>query len=533
MSFTAQPQQLPLEDFDFADTFTGAEMIREERSKWQPLLLGIPLVAATVSALAGGIPFLTDFAFLLLAIFCAIFMIAEFRAFSFRWGIGGLVIFGGTLVWYCQDYFTNFGGRALFGGTGSIHGIPYETLARAAAHHMLFVLMMVLGMRIRLGGKLEGLIAKFPEPGQDRLYIVLFLTMFAFGMSPYFFFTVDGPLVAFWNDLMNGRSGGAVWTIGRDGNVNYSYGAYIAQVLQVAQMASVLAGFYAVYIAKGWTGRIIGLLIWLPSAALGFGSGTRGALVVVALPLVGFVFIKFQSIAAARLKRVSFRGYMMLTGMLFLLLLLVQVQITFRGSGFREADVGEVLDKPIQGNGMYSESLTGFYIIPKFLDPFYTKFPGQSMIMPVPDAVYWFFISPMPRAVWKDKPIDPVWQWYNNTVAGTTGTEGTTISQGGVGYWYFRFGLWGTIQGGLFMGFLTGMTERLLREYSPRKPILILVSLGFATFLFRCFRGLQWMEFHGTLVGLVALGVAITVLRVFLGGNSGGYGQQSEAEGRG
>lgn len=534
MSFTASPNyELPLEQADLGDTIAGGAMISEERSKWIPLFMLFPLAAATVSALGDGIPILTDFAFVGLTVICLIFMISEFRAFSFRWGIGGLLIFGGSLIWFCQDYLTNWTGEFSALGVREVNGITTETVARAGAHLILFLTFMILGTRIQLGGKVERFIARFPEPGNDRIYIALFLGMYGFGLIPYIFFTREGPLVAMWNDFMGGRVAGAMWTVGRDGNVNFSYGAYLAQVLQVGQMGSLLAAFYAVFIARSWGGRLLGLVIWLPSAALGFGGGTRGALVAMMLPLIGFVFIKFQSIAAMRMRRVSFKGYAIFGSLLLFTLLLVQLQATFRNVGFREADFSQAVEQKIGGNSMFSESLKGFYLIPRYTEPFYTKFPGQGLIMPIPDTLYWFVVTPIPRAIWNSKPIDPVWQWYNYVFAGTEGTEGTTISQGGVGYWYFRYGLWGTIQGGLIMGFMIGMTERLLRFYAPQKPILILVSLAFATFLFRCFRGLQWVEFHGTLVGLVALAVLVYVARIFLGGGEGtSYGHGVEVEQR-
>jgi hypothetical protein len=381
----------------------------------------------------------------------------------------------------------------------------------------IFMFGMALGLQIRLGGKLEKLIARFPEPGSERMYVVLILGMFLFGMSPYVIFTNQPFYIAIWNDIVGGRSTTGLWLVGRTGNVNYNYGAYLAQVLQVAQFASILGAFLAVCISRTWLTRAFGIAVWIPSALLGFGTGSRGALVMVALPLIGFLFIRFQAEAAAVFRRVSFRGYFWLAVTLFIVLVLVQVQITFRNEGFRSADLDKVSVSDVQGNAMFSESLKGFELIPKYQPPFFDRFPGEAILRPIPEALFWFFVSPVPRAFWTEKPIDPVWLWYNNVVAGTKGNEGTTISHGAVGYWYFRFGVWGVIQGGMFMGFLMGVVERLLRFYSAEKPILIVISLALATFLFRCYRGLSWIELHATIVGMVALAVAIYILRPFFG----------------
>ncbi|MFN4243469.1 MAG: O-antigen polymerase [Tepidisphaerales bacterium] len=488
-------------------------MLQTERSKYQPLFFLVPFLVAAVSWVAGGIALLTDFAWLLITTLCVVFLLAELRAFSFRWGIGGLLVFGGVLIWFCYDYFDNWFLRT-FRFPEASYLVPEETLARATMWHAAFIPCMLLGMRIRLGGKVERLLARYPEPEKGSLYLFLILVLFAIGMSPYFIFVDEPFYMAIWNEFLGGRAGGALWTVGRTGNVNYSFGAYVAQILQVGAFASVLGAFYAICVARTWVGRAIGLAIWAPAAALGFGTGTRGSLVLVALPLVGFLFLRYQAQAAAILRRVSLRAYLGLAATLIGLLILVQIQATFRDAGFRKTDWERVEVTRLKGNMMFSESLQGFELIPKHQAPFYDNFPGEAIVRPIPDAIYWFFVSPIPRAIWTDKPIDPVWVWYNRVVAGT-GVEGTTISHGAVGYWYFRYGFWGVLQGGLFIGFLMGVTERLLRDYAVYKPILIVVSLALATFLFRAYRGLQWVELHATLVGLAALAVAILVLRPF------------------
>lgn len=512
------------DDSASADQGQATALGLEERSKFQIFTFLVPLAVAALSWIAGGISLLTDFSFLVMAVLCAVFLLGELRSFSFRWGIGGLIVYGGSLIWFFYDYFNNWFLRD-FRFPNAIWIVPEETLARAAMYHAMFIMFMLMGMRIKLGGYLDRALARFPEPGSDRMYIVLIGSMFLFGMSPYVFFTNEPFYQAIWNDIVGGRSKGALWTVGRTGNVNFNYGAYLAQVLQVAQFASILGAFFAICVAKSWAGRLFGVAVWIPSAMLGFGTGSRGALVLVALPVVGFLFIRFQAEAASLLRRVSFRAYMWLGATLFAMLVLVQIQIAFRNEGFRSTDFGQVSVTKVEGNAMFSESLKGFELIPNIRNAFYDNWPGEAIIRPIPDTLYWFFVSPVPRAIWTEKPIDPVWKWYNNVVAGTSGVEGTTISHGAVGYWYFRFGMSGVIQGGLFMGFMMGVAERLLRDHAHSKPILIVIALALATFLFRCYRGLAWIEIHGTIVGMVALATAIILLRPFFGSRPDPYSQ--------
>lgn len=500
---------------------------QNERSNFQPVLFLFPTVVATLSWLAGGISLLTDFSFLLMTVLCGVFLLAELRSFSFRWGIGGLLVHGGSLIWFFYDYFDHWFLRDFRFGN-SVRMVPEETLARAAMFHAIFIVFMLVGLRVRLGGYVDRAIARFPEPSSERMYVVLISGMFLFGMSPYIFFTNEPFYIAVWNDIVGGRAGGALWSVGRTGNVNFSYGAYLAQVLQVAQFASILGAFFAICITRTWAGRVFGIAVWVPSALLGFGTGSRGALVLVALPVVGFFFIRYQAEAAAVLQRVSLRAYAYMGATLMVILVFVQVQVAFRNEGFRSADLQDFNVANVQGNSMFSESLKGFELIPEYMEPFYARIPGESLVRPIPDALYWFVVSPMPRAIWTNKPIDPVWLWYNNVVAGTKGNEGTTISHGAVGYWYFRFGAAGVVQGGLFMGFLMGVAERLLRYHASAKPILIVIALALATFLFRCYRGLAWIELHATMVGMLALGVAVLALRPFFGDREG-QGQREGA----
>src|SRR5262249_43271601 len=152
----------------------------------------------------------------------------------------------------------------------------------------------------------------------------------------------------------------------------------------------------------------------------------------------------------------------------------------------------------VEGNSMFSESIAGFAQIPKNIEPFFSRYPGEAIIRPVYETAYWFVISPIPRALWTEKPFDPVQRWYNTLVCGCKdGDEGTTSFHGTVGFWYFRFGMWGVLEGGLIFGFMIGVAERLLQKYWYR-PLAILTSLGMITFFFRAFRSLNWIEFHAT-----------------------------------
>ena len=83
---------------------SGVELVestrgRRSRYSWAPFLL--PLLLTGMSWMVGGMPIATDAGFLALTAICAIYVIREMLIFPRRFGIGGLILFGGTLIWFC------------------------------------------------------------------------------------------------------------------------------------------------------------------------------------------------------------------------------------------------------------------------------------------------------------------------------------------------------------------------------------------------------------------------------------------------
>ena len=114
----------------------------------------------------------------------------------------------------------------------------------------------------------------------------------------------------------------------------------------------------------------------------------------------------------------------------------------------------------VSGNHMFSEGLLGYHLIPEARPFFYDRFPGEAIVRPIPDFLFHGITHPIPRGMWHGKPIDPLFEWYNATYTGRgEGREGTTISRGLVGSWYFKYGVSGIVQGGLLMGLLFGIAS--------------------------------------------------------------------------
>jgi hypothetical protein len=119
------------------------------------------------------------------------------------------------------------------------------------------------------------------------------------------------------------------------------------------------------------------------------------------------------------------------------LLTIVQFQGTFRGEGFANADLSQLDITKNQGNTMFSEGLLAYSVVG--VDggmPFFnaSDFPGEGIILAMPHTLFDFVVGIIPRALWHDKPIDALWEWYNKAYTGMgDGVTGTTISHGLIG----------------------------------------------------------------------------------------------------
>jgi hypothetical protein len=487
------------------------------RSIWQPLLMLIPVLFATGGFLFTA-PMLVDMSFLTLTALMAIYLIAELGRFSERFGLGGIVLFAGVLIWFCYDYLKYW----LLAWLPHWHRpIPADVVATAAACHMIYILCMVIGIRLRVGRFLSWLLTRLPEPPSPANYFWVVVVTQIIGLIPYVFFTREPFYISMWHQMVGGRGGeGVRWTVGRTGNLNHNWGAYVAQLLNVGNGGAVLAAFCIVFLRQNLVKNIFCALTWLLWLGYAFGTGTRGETVRILMPVIAFVFIRYHVQAAEVLHKFSIRAYVIVAILLVISVAIVQVQITYRNQGFSAVNISEVSLTNIEGNEMFSSSLIGFKYVPGEHDYFYNSVPGEVVVMPIPNFLYWAAVAPVPRALWTGKPVDPSWKWYNAVSTGRStlsggAEEGTTISEGIVGYWYFRFGIAGVIEGGLFMGWLMGLFERTLYNNGGR-PLAFFVSLALLTWMFRTFRDADLQDLADAMVVIAGLVICMLIARPFL-----------------
>ncbi|MGA2441571.1 MAG: hypothetical protein ABSH08_11470, partial [Tepidisphaeraceae bacterium] len=195
-----------------------------KRSKALYLFLFLPCVWAGISWIAGGMPFLTDLAFSTLLVLCLILIATEVVAFSRRFGVGGLVLFGGTIVWYVHDYFSNW---FQLDFRSNFTGFSAAVVAKATFSTTIFVFFAAVGLLLPPWRKLTNLSLKIPEPASNGIYMFVIVTTALVGLIPYVFFTRESLPITLWKAMTNMYgANGPEFTTGRTGNLNYSWGAY-------------------------------------------------------------------------------------------------------------------------------------------------------------------------------------------------------------------------------------------------------------------------------------------------------------------
>jgi len=482
------------------------------RSKLLILPFVLPVLTSAVSWLGGGIPALSDISFLLLTLACVGWLIEELVSFTRRFGVGGITLTGGVLLWFCHDYFTNW-----FGNSGSASALPFPAiiLAKATFLTCLLVLCMIMGLYLPVWNRGLSWVTKIPEPRSHAVYPTLVFVACLIGLIPYFLFASEAWYITWWKSLWAGRSGGFGFTVGRDGNVNYSWGAYLAQLMQIGQMGALLGVFYAVLIARSLPMKVFCWVYWVSFVLQSFGSGTRGEIAFSVLPVMGILFLKYQAKAAERFKKFSIPAYGFACVLGFITIVTIQIQITYRNVGFGDVNFSEVKTK-IEGNSMFTEGLSGMAIIPDYAPFLSNRFPGEGAVLAIPTTIKALVIGPIPRALWHSKPIDPLWLWYKSLVTGTASDnyEGTTVSTGLVGDWYFRYGIAGVIQGGLLMGWLYLMFERILLN-SRGRPVQMMLAVSLLVFMFRSYRNFIFISLYPILIGTLGLVLLIKLWDMF------------------
>jgi hypothetical protein len=485
------------------------EFVPRSKLQWLPMLL--PVALTGLSWISGGAPGLTDMGFLLLTLWCAIALALELYYFPRRFGIGGILLWGGVLIWFCQDYFVHWWGLNF----AQDLRMPAVVIAKAAFLHMLFITLMAVGLSIDKGKWAVKAITIVPEPGDDRFYFWVVIALFIFGLIPYVFFSAEPWYLCMYHNAFKCWTEDPKFTVTRTGNLNTSWGGYVAQIMQVGEMGGMLAIVYSILVAKSLRQWLVAVPIWVFYTLVSYQSGSRGAFIFDIIPAIALLFIRFQARTAMAMKKVNLWPLVICILLAAGTNLVVQIQATYRTVGLQNVDLTKVEFTGNKGNTMFSEGLLGYSLIPEVHPFFYGDFPGEGAFVAIPKTAIDFVVGIIPRALWHDKPVDGLWEWYNHVYQGT-GREGTTISKGLVGSWYFKYGIVGMMEGAVLVGWLMGVSERAL-QFSNGRPMHIMFSLAFATWLFRTFRDFAFPDLYGVVLAAILLCILIPLLRPIMG----------------
>lgn len=107
----------------------------------------------------------------------------------------------------------------------------------------------------------------------------------------------------------------------------------------------------------------------------------------------------------------------------------------------------------------------------------------SSTILPIYDTIILLITNPIPRILWKEKPIDESYAPYNYLRVGSSGFEqDTNITPTVPGRFYMKYGLIGVMEAGILVGFLWSWTNIYIRKYK-KEPILLLTIPVFCSCL--------------------------------------------------
>lgn len=480
------------------------------------LLFLFPVFFCGMSWMMGGIPALTDAGFVTLVMISLGMIIRELILFPRRFGIGGLLLYIGCIGWFGYDYIVHWMGVD-FRATNQTF-ITRAVVAKAAFYHCLFMAFATIGLTMPAPKRSLRIMTRLPEAKVVSAYLLVIAICFVVGTLPYFAFVRGSGIKAILNSMISGRTDLVQWTVGRTGNANYSWGGYLAYTLLTGQVGAQLALFYAMIISRNLIAKAFCWSYWLLYVGFAFGSGTRGQVAFMFMPLCILIYLKHQLIAASLLQKISLKAYIFSGFTVLALLALFQTQIRYRNVGFQDLSIKDVSMTEIEGNAMFSEGLNGWAVIPDSGGNYLTNdFFGAGLIMPLPDTLWRFVLGGIPRTLWPNKPFDRLGAWYNHIVSGRdiNDPEGTTFATGLVGDWYFRYGILGVIQGAILFGWLCRLFELSLLG-NLQRPFGLLVSVGMGVCIFRFFRNFTPVTFYPLFIPVVVMSFMIIFINLFI-----------------
>lgn len=224
-------------------------------------------------------------------------------------------------------------------------------------------------------------------------------------------------------------------------------------------------------------------------------TGGRSGAILVILTLVIFKII--QNNYKVRIGRVLIFA--------FVTLAVLTVQSNYRDSG--RISFSNLEHSPFRGFSLNREVA---FIVSRYGEE--EDFISRGIyrfVLPIPETVFLFVTNPIPRVIWKSKPIDPSFGPYNLARTGATGFGATSnVTPTIPGRYYILYGIPGVIQIGLVFGLLWGWANQKIVTQGLNTPRTALLFSMFTSIMFISFRDLTPGKFYPFLWLLLILYVS-------------------------
>ena len=303
------PAAVPVLDYGQGPLLADASPRLAERSAIIPVLFSIPVAISALSYAGDGVGFLSDAAFLVLTLLCAWFLAVELATFGKRQGLGAILIYGGVLVWFCHDYAVSWFNHDYRHFDPFFPNVKADTVARALFYHTLFIDLMLIGFRLPVARVpfvrlIDRFVVVVPEPAQTRFYFYSVLAALLIGWCAFIptrdLWPVSIVKAGLW--FVPGV-GHVEFTAGRSGNINFNWGGYLGQVIQIGSVGGILGAVYALLVATNIAGRAFGWFTWAFWTSYSFQGDRRGEIAFMALPILILLFMLYHAESDAERRR--------------------------------------------------------------------------------------------------------------------------------------------------------------------------------------------------------------------------------------
>ncbi len=452
-----------------------------QRPKTAPFFLLPSVVLTGIAYMGGGNPTLSDMGFLWMTLCCVFFLLIELKHFKTRQGWGAATFYFGVLIWFAHDYMTHW-----YQCNWALWPPEYmPTVGKMAFLYCLFITLMAFGMTLPVKDGAVRFLLRYPEPNTLEILFWFALITLVINIGYEACFSYADLITTFKSRYFGGRQGQIGTSLGGLGAINTSFTAYVTMFSMVVNIGAIAGIAYAFFSPRAtrWK-QLLMALIWCHSFMLGFGGGTRTALLGVLAPLIAFLVVKSLRQPTFFKKVLPF---ILVGAAVTFVMMQVQTHNRMDRNGFNLEDAQDEKNlSKIEGNTMFSEALDDYIRIPDEKPFFYSDYPVEGAVRAIPEMFFWFAIAPVPRPglalLGIEKPIDKAWSWRaraGDTSGATNVINGTTCSYGLIGAWYFRFGLIGMMEGAILMGWLYAWTERLIRSATLGSLRLMTLIIGF------------------------------------------------------